>query len=240
MSTSTFSPDGKIFQTEYAAKAVSNGGTVIGIRCKDGVVLGIEKPVASKMLEKGSNRTAFAVDKHAGVAVAGVAADGRQIVNRCRDEAVGYKSTYGDAIPGHVLNERIASYMHLFSMYWYLRPFGSAALLAVWDKVDGPQLYVTEPSGLSMRYFGTAVGKNKQAAKTEIERLKLEDMTCQQGVLEVAKIMYAVHDEEKSFELEMAWICEESGRLFQQVPATIVADAEKKAKEAKEAADMED
>lgn len=240
LSTSTFSPDGKIFQTEYAAKAVSIIGTVIGLRCRDGIVLGIEKPIVSKMLEKGSNRRAYAVDMHAGLAVAGVAADGRQIINRASYEASNYKSTYGEPIPGHVLNERIASYVHIFSMHWSTRPYGSAALLAIWDAVDGPQLYLTEPSGNSMRYFGTAVGKNKQAAKTEIERLNLEDLGCEQGVREVAKIMHSIRDDEKPFELEMAWICEASGRKFQQIPQDVIADAEKKAKEAIEAADMED
>jgi len=62
-----FSPDGRVFQIEYAAKAVENSGTAIGIRGKDGVVFGVEKLVTSKLHEAGSNKRIFTVDRHVGV-----------------------------------------------------------------------------------------------------------------------------------------------------------------------------
>mmetsp|Transcript_40904 Transcript_40904/g.130680 ORF Transcript_40904/g.130680 Transcript_40904/m.130680 type:complete len:82 (-) Transcript_40904:709-954(-) len=67
LSATTFSPDGRVFQTEYATKAVDNSGTAIGVKCKDGVVLGVEKLVISKMLVEGSNRRIHTVDRHAGM-----------------------------------------------------------------------------------------------------------------------------------------------------------------------------
>jgi hypothetical protein len=67
LSVTTFSPDGRVFQIEYATKAVDNSGTVVGIKCKDGVVLGVEKLIPSKMLLEGSNRRIHAVHKHAGM-----------------------------------------------------------------------------------------------------------------------------------------------------------------------------
>ena len=110
----------------------------MGIRFKDGVVLGVEKLIISKMLAEGSNRRTFPVDRHAGVvrmhpaafyiyahvapqAIAGFPADGRQIVNRGIAEAQQYKGFYGDAIPGHILAERLGGYVHLFNLYAYLR-----------------------------------------------------------------------------------------------------------------------
>ncbi|EFN57835.1 hypothetical protein CHLNCDRAFT_56088 [Chlorella variabilis] len=238
-SVSTFSPDGRVFQTDYAQKAVDNSGTVVGIRCKDGVVLGAEKLIISKMLVENSNRRTFPVDRHAGVATAGVAADGRSIVSRAMSEANQYKSFYGDPIPGHVLAERLGSYVHVFNLYWYVRPYGVSTLLATYGK-EGPQLYLVEPSGTSHRYFGTAVGKGRQGAKNEIEKLKLEEMSCREGIQAVAKILHQVHDEEKGFELELAWICEESGRQFQRVPQQLAEEAEAAAKAALEAEDMDD
>ncbi|KAK9914969.1 hypothetical protein WJX75_003096 [Coccomyxa subellipsoidea] len=239
LSVSTFSPDGRVFQTDYAQKAIDNSGTVVGIKCKDGVVLGVEKTIVSKMLEKGSNKRTFPVDRHAGMAVAGVIADGRQVVNRAFDEAVQYKSFYGDSIPGQVLADRVASFVHVFNLYWYARPFGTSVLLAAYDD-SGPQLYVVEPSGNCHRFFGTAVGKGRQAAKTEIERLKLGEISCEQGVVEVAKILYSVHDEEKPFELEISWICDASDREFRRVPDAILEAAEQQAKASLEESDMED
>lgn len=201
-------------------------------------------------------------------AYAGLCPDGRQIINRARGEASQYKAFYGDAIPGQTLCDRIASYVHLFTLYWYVRPYGVGTLLGVYDKT-GPQLYHVEPSGIayvraqtlpphacwtlsdpktpssgtrterlensfletrsrqkraelrasrrasrasqiharacashvaegsgrrgrvvgvSQRYFGTAVGKGRQAAKTEIERLKLDEMTAREAVKQVAKM----------------------------------------------------
>jgi len=239
LSVTTFSPDGRVFQSEYAQKAVDNAGTAAGIRCKDGVVLAVEKLVVSKMLVGGSNRRIAPVDRHAGLATAGLAPDGRQILNRAQAEATNYKSFHGGPIPGHVLNERLSSYKHLFNLYWSVRPYGCTTLLAVADR-DGPALYVVEPSGVSHRYFGAAVGKGRQQARTEIERLKLGEMTCREGVKELAKIVHRVHEEEKPFELEMGWICEESGMEFQKVPADLLAEADSAAKAALDDSDMED
>lgn len=124
--------------------------TVIGIRCKDGVVLGVEKPVLSKMLVEGSNRKVFAVDRHAGMVSGGLTPDGRMLSNRATEEASNYKQFYGEPIPGTVLSERLASYVHVFTLYWSVRPFGASALLAIYDH-DGPALYHIEPSGASHR-----------------------------------------------------------------------------------------
>ncbi|KAF5930170.1 hypothetical protein HYC85_031043 [Camellia sinensis] len=94
LSVTTFSPDGRVFQVEYASKAVDNSGTVVGIKCKDGIVMGVEKLIASKMMLPGSNRRIHSVHRHSGMTVAGLAADGRQVVARAKSEATNYESIY--------------------------------------------------------------------------------------------------------------------------------------------------
>eukprot|EP00897_Mesotaenium_endlicherianum_P007834 jgi/Mesen1/7079/ME000369S06405 len=218
LSVTTYSPDGRVFQSEYATKAVDNSGTAVGIRCKDGVVMGVEKLIISKMLVEGSSRRIHAIDRHAGLAIAGLVADGRQVVNRARDEASQYKSVYGEPISVKVMCDRIASYAHVFTLYWWTRPFGSSVLLGGYDK-DGPSLYMVEPSGVAY-----------------IEKLKLSEMTCREGVVAVAKIIYGVHDEakDKAFELEMSWVCDESNKEYQRVPADLLAEAKAAAEKAQE------
>ncbi|KAG6537119.1 proteasome subunit alpha type-3-like [Zingiber officinale] len=240
LSVTTFSPDGRVFQIEYAAKAVDNSGTVVGIKCKDGIVLGVEKLISSKMMLPGSNRRIHAVHRHSGMAVAGLAADGRQIVARAKSEAANYERVYGEPIPVKELADRVAGYVHLSTLYWWLRPFGCGIILGGYDR-DGPQLYMIEPSGISYRYFGAAVGKGRQAAKTEIEKLKLSEVTCREGVIEIAKIIYAVHDEakDKAFELEMSWVCDESNRQHQKVPDDLLEQAKTAAKAALEEMDAD-
>jgi len=239
LSATTYSPDGKVFQVEYAGKAVENSGTAIGLRVKDGIVLGVEKIIVSKMLEPGSNRRVNNVDKHVGIAVAGLMADARQLVARGRHEAKSYRQVYNEDIPVHVLNERLSSFVQMYTLYASIRPFGCSVLLGGYDK-RGPQLYMIEPSGVSWGYFGVAIGKGRQAAKTEIEKLKLTELTAREAVYEVARILHTVHDEvkDKYFELELSWVCDESNKVHQLVPRDIRDEAERRAKEAIERANQ--
>eukprot|EP01080_Neovahlkampfia_damariscottae_P000352 gene352-6766_t len=232
LSCTTYSPDGRLYQVEYAGKAVSNSGTAIGICCKDGVVLGVEKIIEYKMLEQESNRRIFNVDKHVGMAVAGYNPDCRQIVNKARSESVQYQQFYGSKIPGQLLCDRISSHVHLYTLYWHLRPFGSSVLLATYDN-KGPGLYMIEPSGTSWGYHACAVGKGKQAAKAELEKLKPEEMTCVEAVKEISKIIYGVYDKskDKDFHLELSWVCDASKKVHEMVPEDIREQAIKEAKD---------
>jgi len=238
LSPTTYSPDGRVFQVEYAGKAVDNSGTAIGIRCKDGVVLGVEKLIVSKMLIEGSNRRVSALDTHAGVAVAGLMADSRQLVARGRYEARSYKQVYDGDIPAKVLCDRISGFVQMYTLYASVRPFGCSVLLGVYDK-KGPQLFMIEPSGVSYGYFACAIGKGRQAAKTELEKLKLQQITCREAVNKIARIIHSVHDEvkDKQFELELSWICDESKQVYQLVPKDIRDEAGRLAKAALEQAD---
>ena len=240
LAVTTFSPDGRVFQVEYANKAVEKKGTVVGIKCIDGVVLGVEKMIVSKMLVKGSNRCITTVDKHAGMAFAGLPADARQLANKARSEGREYKSFYGHPIPGSVLAGRVAGHIHMHTLYWYLRPFGVASLLATYDSQEGPALYMMEPSGICNRYFATSVGKHKANAKAELAKLKLETITCKEAVVEIAKIIYKLHDDvkDKDFDLELSWLCEESKHLHVMVPEDIKDAAVEIGKECKQKAEM--
>lgn len=232
LSASQFSPDGRVFQVEYAQKAVENSGTIIGVKCKDGVVFAVEKLVSSKLYEKGANKRLFNIDRHIGMAVAGVLADARQIVEVAKVEAANYRSEYGCAIPLKFLTDRVAMYMHAYTLYSAVRPFGCGVLLGACE-ADGPQMYMIDPSGVSWGCFGCAIGKAKQAAKTEIEKLKLEDMKSKDLVKEAAKIIYIVHDEvkDKNFELELSWVGEGTRNLHELVPLELHLESEKYAKE---------
>ena len=236
LSTTPYSPDGKVFQVDYACKAVDNGGLALGIKCSDGVVLGVEKLLPFKMLVPGSNRRIAPVDRHAGMASAGLAPDARQIMSRARSECANYKSFYGDKIPSKILADRMANYLHMFTLYWSVRPFGAAVLLAVRDPATGKyELYLLEPSGECQRYHGMAIGKGRQAAKNEVEKLKLGEMSCLEAVKEAARIIVTTHDEkDKDYECELAWICDASGGEFKKVPKDIADEAIAAAKRAME------
>ncbi|KAJ3018690.1 hypothetical protein HKX48_002733 [Thoreauomyces humboldtii] len=207
LSASTYSPDGRIFQVEYASKAVENSGTCLGFRCKDGVVLAVEKLVQSKLLVPGSNKRIATADNHIGIATAGLLADTRHLVNRAREEAQSYRDLYRAPIPAKMIADRVGQYVQAFTLYSSVRPFGVSTILATVDKT-GPQMYMIEPSGIYYGFYGCAIGKGRQVAKTEIEKLKLTEMTCEQVVMDAARIIHSIHDDvkDKDFELEMSWI----------------------------------
>eukprot|EP00058_Branchiostoma_floridae_P024691 XP_002610181.1 hypothetical protein BRAFLDRAFT_264234 [Branchiostoma floridae] len=242
LSASQFSPDGRVFQVEYANKAVENSGTAVGIRGKDGVVFAVEKLVQSKLYEAGANKRIFNIDRHIGMAVAGLLADARQISEIARDEASNFRYNYGGDIPCKNLADRVAMYMHAYTLYSHVRPFGCSVMLGSYNKDDGPQLYMMDPSGVHWGYYGCAIGKARQAAKTEIEKLKMADQSCKDLVKEAAKIIYIVHDEvkDKAFELELSWVGDVTNGRHEMVPKDIVVEAEKFAKESMEESDDSD
>ncbi|XP_014664784.1 PREDICTED: proteasome subunit alpha type-3-like isoform X2 [Priapulus caudatus] len=245
LSASQFSPDGRVFQVEYAIKAVENSSTAIAIRGKDGVVFAVENLILSKLYEKGTNKRIHNLDSHIGMAMAGLLSDGRSLVDVARTEASNYRMDYGSSIPLKTMADRMSMYMHAYTLYSAVRPYGCSIVIGSYE--DGnPQMYMVDPSGVAMGYYGIAIGKARQAAKTEIEKLKMTEMTCRELVKEAAKmlveiltlaflfVIHVVHDEvkDKAFELELSWVGEMTGGKHERVPDDLRAEAEKYAKEA--------
>jgi 20S proteasome subunit alpha 7 len=236
LSAATFSPDGRIFQVEYAGKAVENAGTVLGIHSKDGIVLGVAKPLYHKMIvpTTGSYKRIHTVDVHAGVATTGFLPDARVLVGRAQEEAMDWQEHYGTKIPPHVLSERLGHYVHYFTLHGALRPFGAACVMGGYD-MDTKQcgLFMVEPNGAWYQYYGVATGKGKQIAKTELEKLNLHKepkIDIHEAVKNVAKILILLHKENKEsggkpMELELSWICEESKWRHVPIPKDIVTAA---------------
>lgn len=226
LSASTYSPDGRIFQIEYANKAVENAGTVIGIRVKDGVILAAQKLLDSKLLVPGTAKRILTADMHVGLASAGLRADGKHLQTRAREECKNYRDNYMSPIPLKQLSDRLGSYLNAYTLYSSVRPFGISTLISSYDK-NGPQLYAIEPSGLYWGYQATAVGKGKQLAQTELEKLNFDELSMRQAVFEAARIIHLIHDptKDKGFELEISWVGKDSQYKHAHVPAQLYDEA---------------
>lgn len=70
-------------------------------------------------------------------------------VDTARREAVSYKQQFDRPIPLKVLNDRLSSYIHAYTLYSAVRPFGVSAILISCDPITGPEMYMIEPSGSS-------------------------------------------------------------------------------------------
>lgn len=227
LSNSVFSPDGRNFQVEYAAKAVENGGTSIGLKCADGVVLAVEKIVSSKLLVPNKNNRIQTVGKHVGVVYSGMLPDGRNLVAKCREEYQSYMSQYKQPITVPYLIDRIGGLVQAYTCYNSVRPFGVTTIIGGIDE-KGPHLYMLEPSGAYWGYHGAATGKGRQAAKNELEKLDFTTLSARDAVKEAARIIYLAHEDnkDKDFEVEISWIStSETKGLHKFVPEELLKEA---------------
>jgi len=166
-STTTFSPEGRLHQVEYAIEAINNAGTCVGILAKDGVVMVSEKKVTSGLLapSKSSEKT-YKLCQHAACNVAGLTADANILIDQARLRAGRYAYQYCDPIPVEQLVEHVCNYKQAYTQYGGLRPFGVAFLFAGYDSHYGFQLYQSDPSGNYSGWKATVIGANNQAGKS--------------------------------------------------------------------------
>lgn len=155
-----FSPDGRLFQVEYAREAVKRGTTAAGVKAKDAVVLIIDKRISSKLIEPTSIEKIFAIDHHIGCATSGLVADARVLVDRARVDAQIHRISYGEPAPIEYLVKKICDFKQNYTQYGGVRPFGTAMLVAGVDH-KGPHLYETDPSGALMAYKAGSIGAGR-------------------------------------------------------------------------------
>jgi proteasome alpha subunit len=171
-----FSPDGRLFQVEYAREAVKRGTTAVGVRGKDCVVLLVDKRVSSRLVVHASIEKIFAIDAHVGCATSGLVADARALVDRARVEAQMNRVTYDEAIQVETLVKRICDHKQSYTQFGGGRPFGTALLLAGLDE-SGPHLFETDPSGALIEYKASAVGSGRPKAMETLEAKFKEHMS---------------------------------------------------------------
>lgn len=163
-----FSPDGRLFQVEYAREAVKRGTTTVGLKFEDGVVLLVDRRVTSPLVEQSSIEKIFRIDEHVGIATSGLVADARVLMDRARVEAQINRITYNEKIQIKTLVKNICDFKQTYTQYGGVRPFGTAFLIGGVD-ATGPRLFVTDPSGAMMEYKATAEGNGRDAAVEHLE-----------------------------------------------------------------------
>jgi len=163
-----FSPDGRLYQVEYAREAVKRGTTAVGIKAKDGVVLIVDKRVSSKLLEASSIEKIFKIDEHIGVASSGLVGDARALVDRARIECQINRVSYDEPIEVEALAKKLCDHMQTLTQYGGIRPYGTALLIA--GVSDGEcRLFETDPSGTLLEYKATGIGIGRPAAMKVFE-----------------------------------------------------------------------
>jgi len=226
-----FSPDGRLFQVEYAREAVKRGTTALGIKVEEGVVLGVDKRVTSKLIEPESIEKVYRIDDHIGAATAGLVADARVLVERARMEAQSYRYTYGEPIDVYVLVKSICDLKQVYTQHGGVRPFGTALLVAGVDNT-GCHLFETDPSGAFTEHKATAIGEGRQEALEVFEEEYDEGMSLDEAIELAIKALYRASREETDVEnLEIAVVDSEGFRklerdVIQEVFERVAAEEE--------------
>jgi proteasome alpha subunit len=176
-----FSPDGRLFQVEYAREAVKRGTTTVGLKYKTGAVLLVDKRVTSRLIEPNSIEKIFEIDDHIGCATSGLVADARALIDRARIDAQINEITYNEKIQVKTLVKRICDFKQTYTQYGGVRPFGTALLIAGVDDT-GPRLFSTDPSGALMEYKASSEGAGRSGAMEYFEKNYRDDLTMEEAV----------------------------------------------------------
>jgi proteasome alpha subunit len=175
-----FSPDGRLFQVEYAMELVNRGATILGIKCSEGVVLGAEETI-EPLEETGSSWKIFKIDEHIGAAIVGLSSDARVLIDQARIYAQSNRLTYDEPIDVEVVTKRICDIQQLYTQHAGVRPFGVSLIFGGVDKT-GNRVFITHPSGTYKGHKATAVGAGRETVMNILKEEYREDMGLEDAV----------------------------------------------------------
>ena len=188
-----FSPDGRLYQVEYAREAVKRGTASIGIRTADGVVLAVDKRIRSPLMERTSVEKIHKADDHIGIASAGHVADARQLIDFARRQAQVNQLRYGEPIGVETLTKAVTDHIQQYTQVGGARPFGVALIIGGIE--DGePRLYETDPSGTPYEWQALAVGADRGEIEDYLEENYDDDLELDAGVGLALEALASVND----------------------------------------------
>jgi proteasome alpha subunit len=200
-----FSPDGRLYQVEYAIETVRRGTLAIGIKANDGVVLAVEEKTRKLQISNVTQKI-FQVDDHIGVAAAGYIPDARTQVDHARFFAQSNRLIYDEPVDVEGVAKNIADMAQQFTQYAGVRPFGVALLLAGVDK-NGANLFLTDPSGTYIGYDAMAIGAGSDQVTDFLEKSYKQDISLEEAASLAIESIYLVSEDKSSTKhLKMAII----------------------------------
>jgi len=224
-----FSPDGRLYQVEYAIETVRRGTIAVGVKCKDGIVFAVEEKPRKLQISEISQKI-FQIDDHVGVAAAGYIPDARSQVDNARFFSQSNRMIYDEPVEVETIAKHLADQCQQFTQYAGVRPFGVALILGgVVNKIS--QLYLTDPSGTYISYDAIAIGASSDQVTDFLEKTYKNDLSLDDAsALAVAGIYLSSEDKEGTDHIKMAHIKTETG-LYEILSNEQIANFAKTAKE---------
>jgi 20S proteasome subunit alpha 1 len=183
-----FSPEGKLHQIEYALKAIKHTGqTCVAVRGEDSVVVVTQHKVPDKQLDGTSVSSLYKISDKIGCAIIGSPGDSRWQCQKTRQECHEFRHKFAYDVPVSYLARRMGDIAQIYTQHMYMRPIGAQTVFIGIDEEVGPQLFATDPSGVTLGYKALSVGAKDQEAKNMLEkRLKAADALDTQATINLA------------------------------------------------------
>ncbi|MCS7126082.1 MAG: archaeal proteasome endopeptidase complex subunit alpha [Aigarchaeota archaeon] len=194
-----FSPQGRLYQVEYALETVRSGSTAIALLCTEGVVLTVEERMHTKLQNPNFSWKLFQIDEHIGTVSAGLNSDARVLVDNARVYAQVLRLSYDEEPTVEAVAKRIGDIMQLYTQHAGVRPFGAALLFGGVDKT-GPRVFYTEPSGLVLEYAAWAIGRGADRVKEYLENNYQSNISLEDAIQLALKALVSSTDK-----LEEGW-----------------------------------
>ncbi len=216
MTPTMYSPDGRIYQVEYAMETVKRGTLAIGVCTKEGVIMAVEEKPRTLQTTSITQKI-FQVDFHIGVAAAGYIPDARVQVDSARFFSQGNKMTYDESVEVATVAKHLANQSHQFTQYSGVRPNGVSLIIAGIDQ-KGESIYVTDPSGTYVQYAAIAIGAGSDDVNEFLEKHYNSDMSLDDAAsLAIAAINLKVEQKDAIKDIKMAKITTEA-KVFEIIP----------------------
>ncbi|KAL9658112.1 hypothetical protein ABK040_013025 [Willaertia magna] len=197
-----FSPNGHLFQVEYAMEAVRKGSTAVGVRGKEIVVLAVERKTAAKLQDSRTVRKIVKIDDHCALAFAGLTADARVLVNKARLHAQSYSLQFEDQVSIDYITRYIAQVQQKYTQSGGVRPFGISTLIAGFEADGTPTLSQTDPSGTFSSWKANTCGRNSKTVREFLEKCYEEDLSDEGSIkLAVKSLLEVVESGSKNIEV---------------------------------------
>jgi len=224
-----FSPDGRLYQVEYAIETVRRGTIAVGIKSKEGIVIAVEEKPRKLQISEVAQKI-FQIDDHVGIAAAGYIPDARSQVDNARFFSQSNKLIYDEPVEVETIAKHLADQSQQFTQYAGVRPFGVSLILGgVVNK--NPQLFLTDPSGTYISYEAIAIGSGSDQVTDFLEKTYTKDLSLDDAsALAVAAIYLSSEDKEGANHIRMAQIKTESG-IFEIISGEQIKNFAKTAKE---------